>query len=107
MKPLYVIIAMTVIALVAYFLGMKKSKNAFQFLTEDNGNFSLIRLLAFLSFLAFWGLSAWQTIKTGTLPNPSWSMVVLLSLCLFAKVIQKYLESNPEKINEIIQVLRK
>ena len=101
------IIATMLLALGAYFIGSKQSKHAFQFLTEDNGNFSLTRLIVLLSNGAFIFVFIYTAIKTGETIKPSWTLVSYMVFVNLMKVIQKYLESNPQTINEVIQILRK
>lgn len=102
-----IILAMIIIAIAAYFIGTKRDKNAFQFLTEDNGNFSLIRLIVLVSNLAFLFVMIYIAIKEGTIFQPSWPLVAYMVFINLSKVLQKFIESNPEKINEILQTLRK
>jgi uncharacterized membrane protein YciS (DUF1049 family) len=107
MKLALIIVAMAVTAVAAYFLGSKKDKTAFQFLTEDNGNFSLMRLVIFLFDLAFLFCMIYVAIIEKKLINPSWSLTALICFINLLKPIHKFFESNPEKIGEIVQILRK
>ena len=101
------ILALVITAVVAYFLGSKYGKFAFQFLTEDNGNFSLIRLVVLASNGAFLFVMIYIAIKKGEIFQPSWPLIAYMVFVNLSKVIQKYFESNPAKIGEIVQILRK
>lgn len=106
MKIYIIILAMVIIAIAAYFIGTKRDKNAFQFLTEDNGNFSLIRIVVLISNLAFLFVMIYIAIKEGKIFQPGWSLIAYMVFINLSKVLQKYFESNPEKINEIVQILK-
>jgi len=108
MMNLYLLaLAVFLLIIVAYFLGSKQSKQAFQFLTEDNGNFSITRLIVLLSNGAFLFVFIYMAIVHAKLIAPSWPLVVYLVFVNLLKVLQKHLESNPEMINSIIQAIRK
>ena len=102
-----IILAMIITAVIAYFVGTKTDKNAFQFLTEDNGNFSLIRLVVLLSNIAFLFALVFIVILTKRLPEPTWQMVVYMIFVNLLKVLQKWIEKNPEDLAEILKILRK
>lgn len=99
--------ATVLLAAAAYFIGSKQSKHAFQILCEDNGNFSLVRLIVLFSNIAFIFVFIAIALKTGKLINPSWTLIAWIAFVNLMKVIQKYFESNPEKINDIIQILKR
>ena len=69
-----IVLALIVVSFVAYFIGTKKDKTAFQFLTEDNGNFSLIRLVVLLSNLSFLFVMIYIAITKGILIDGAFNL---------------------------------
>jgi hypothetical protein len=63
----------------------------FEFLKEDNGNFSNARLLAFfavVSFIMDWQMHLWSHVEF----NPSWTTVAFVLGVVGLKVQQKFTE---------------
>ncbi len=72
-----------------------------QFFTEDNGNFSFMRLAVFIILVTVLFNWTWFNITHGTIISFDWEEMLLIIGPLFLKAYQKRKESGSKKIEPV------